>query len=329
MEVERLKAFPVGKKEGKKFAFDMATEYLKEAPVKIKYLGGGSFGRAYKVAKKDGESFVVKLLTADGMAKKDFFDLALIHDKLSVKSPRPYFVRLKDEKIPCDGYIMEYLDGKPLLFSLKYYFAPKKKRTLIGERIVDSLHELHLVKSDKFGDAQNPMFDAWIDYYKPFAYRVLCQARKYANAGELSKKITLVMERAWDMFDKIFCEAPQTACLIHGDLNVGNVLISKKGDIAFIDPLSSLFADVEYDLFQFYNLTGRRFFLGKIYRRKYGESSHIEDKLAFYALWNEVFCFIKSGVIIPLIMNPLVHNMKRRLKILSGQGNESSIKKKK
>ena len=61
MEVDRLKAFPVGKKEGKKFAFDMATEYLKEAPVKIKYLGGGSFGRAYKVAKKDGESFVVKL----------------------------------------------------------------------------------------------------------------------------------------------------------------------------------------------------------------------------------------------------------------------------
>lgn len=37
------------------------------------------------------------------------------------------------------------------------------------------------------------------------------------------------------------------------------------------------------------------------------------QKLAFYGLWNEVYCYIKSGVV-NLIMNPLVKNMTKRPK---------------
>ena len=40
------------------------------------------------------------------------------------------------------------------------------------------------------------------------------------------------------------------------------------------------------------------------------------QKLAFYGLWNEVFCYIRSGVLIGLIMDPLVKNMNKRLKEL-------------
>ena len=77
----------------------------------------------------------------------------------------------------------------------------------------------------------------------------------------------------------------------------------------FIDPLNSMYADREYDLFQFNNLTGKRFFLCDTYLKKYGASEKAEQKLAFYALWNEVYCFIKAGTLIPFIMNPLVKNM--------------------
>ena len=38
------------------------------------------------------------------------------------------------------------------------------------------------------------------------------------------------------------------------------------------------------------------------------------QKLAFYGLWNEVYCYIKSGVSVNLIMNPLVKNMTKRPK---------------
>lgn len=43
--------------------------------------------------------------------------------------------------------------------------------------------------------------------------------------------------------------------------------------------------------------------------QKYGASEKAEQKLAFYALWNEVYCFVKAGTLIPFIMNPLVKNM--------------------
>ena len=84
----------------------------------------------------------------------------------------------------------------------------------------------------------------------------------------------------------------------------------------FIDPLNSAYADREYDLFQFDNLTGKRFFLRETYIEKYGASRYCMQKLAFYGLWNEVFCYIRSGVLIGLIMDPLVKNMNKRLKEL-------------
>lgn len=115
-------------------------------------------------------------------------------------------------------------------------------------------------------------------------------------------------------FDVIFSEKVTDACLIHGDLNIANIMVGKGYEITgFIDPLNSMYADREYDLFQFDNLTGKRFALRETYVRKFGGSKRIMQKLAFYGLWNEVFCFIKSGVLVGLIMNPLVKNMRKRL----------------
>ena len=122
------------------------------------------------------------------------------------------------------------------------------------------------------------------------------------------------MRAAWDKFDMIFSEEVKEACLIHGDLNVGNIMVGKGYRITgFIDPLNSAYADMEYDLFQFDNLTGKRFFLRETYIKKYGASQYCMQKLAFYGLWNEVYCYIKSGVLVNLIMKPLVKNMNKRL----------------
>ena len=83
--------------------------------------------------------------------------------------------------------------------------------------------------------------------------------------------------------------------------------------IAFFGVYFFVRSEFGIDLFQFRNLTGKRFKLTETYLKKYGASGDCEDKLAFYGLWNEVYCFIRSGVLIPTIMNPLVRNMKRRL----------------
>ena len=293
MLIDRLIPFPLDKAAGKEYAKRVFKDFYGESAVRAEYLGGGSFGKAYAVKGKVGE-VVVKFMLCDGMLEKETADLSLIGEKLQVKCPKVLYVRKKDEHIPYDCYVMEKIEGKPLIFSVKHFFASRKK---------------------KFGQIENPTCDKWTDYYRPFAEKVLSKAEMYAEKGELDGHIVSVMKKFMEKFDVVFAEEPDKPRLIHGDLNVCNIMV-KDGEIAFIDPLNSLYADVEYDLFQFYNLTGKRFFLGKIYRQKYGESAFCEAKLAFYGLWNEVFCFIKSGIVVPFIMNPLVKNAEKILKIL-------------
>lgn len=315
MIVDRIMTIALDKMTAANYAAKAFEEYSNKKAVKVKYLGGGSFGIAFKVKDRDGESVVIKFMRADKMMEKEVFDLDLLGKNCPLDMPKVLFSRKKDDKIPVDCYGMTVMQGKPLLSSLCAFLSSERKRRAIGEKIVDALHGIHSVKSDKFGDTLNPDCDTWLDCYKPFAKQVLDKAVEFEKKGELSKEIIDTMKTAWQKFDIIFEEKVEDACLIHGDLNTMNIL--KCGDkISFIDPLNSMYADREYDLFQFDNLYGKRFFLSQTYRKKYGESRRCDDKLAFYGLWNEVFCVIKAGTLIPFIMNPLVKNMKKRLETL-------------
>lgn len=312
MIVDRIMTVALDKKTAAKYAAYAFEEYARQKAVKVKCLGGGSFGLAYRVDSKDGKSVVIKFMRADKMMEKEVFDLDLLGKNCPLEMPKVLFVREKDGVIPVDCYGMTVMQGKPLLTSLSDILAPERKRRETAERIVDALHRIHCVKNAKFGDTLNPDCERWLDYYRPFAKKVLDKAVEFEKKGELSAEIVATMIRAWEKFDVIFDEEVSDACLIHGDLNIMNIL--KKGDkISFIDPLNSMYADREYDLFQFDHILGKRFFLSDTYRKKYGESRRCDDKLAFYALWNEVFCVIKAGVLVPVIMNPLVKNMKGRL----------------
>lgn len=317
MEVKRITPVPLTNDDGKKYAALAAQSHFGKKAAEVKYLGGGSFGKAFMVTFGDDSKIVVKFLRAKGMIQKEAHDVELLSESCPVKIPKVLFVREADEKIPVDCYAMEMMEGKNACTDVSFYLSSRKKRKEFAENVTSALHSIHSHRSDRFGDTMNPVYETWIDCYKPFAEAVLCEARALYEKGELSGKIMDTMEAAWEKFDVIFSEPVTEACLIHGDLNIANIMIDEKGKLAgFIDPLNSMYADREYDLFQFYNLNGEHFFLGKTYRKKYGESRHCDDKLAFYGLWNEVFCLIKSGVIIGFIMNPLVKNMNRRLKNL-------------
>lgn len=123
------------------------------------------------------------------------------------------------------------------------------------------------------------------------------------------------MERAWDAFDFIFSEPVPAASLIHGDLNVMNVLADKNlKPTAIIDPLESRWADKEYDLFQLRNLTGDRFSLYETYKKNYPVSEKVDLKTAFYGLYHEVYAYISSETKVNLILMPLIRRMHQELK---------------
>lgn len=315
--VERITATALDKKTAKRYAAQIASEQYGRAARKIKYLGGGSFGRAFGVLGNDGKRFVIKFLRVNGRMEKETHDLALLAQSCrSVKLPRVLFTRKADDEIPVDCYGMERIDGKNALFSLGMLLMRKSRRLRFADEVTSALHEIHECTSDKFGDTLRPEYDTWLDFYKPRAQAILNKAEELFANGELAEKVITAMRAAWQNFDRIFCESPDKACLIHGDLNIANIMVERGEIRGFIDPLDSMYADREYDLFQFDNLTGKHFFLRETYTRKYGASKHCDDKCAFYGLFHEVYCYITSGVLVNMIMDPLVKTMNKRLKEL-------------
>lgn len=123
------------------------------------------------------------------------------------------------------------------------------------------------------------------------------------------------MQTAWENFDYIFSEPVKEASLIHGDLNVMNVMSDKRLNItAIIDPLECKWADKEFDLFQLRNLTGECFGLYEAYKRKYPVSEKCDLKCAFYAVYHEVYCLISTGTNTEIILAAAVKRLKRELK---------------
>ena len=280
-----------------------------------KFLGGGSFGRAVKIVTAD-ESFVIKLLLSPGMLEKEVFDLSLLQNACPVPMPKVLFTHPSSEKIPVDGYAMTLIPGKSALLSPLLYLSGKGVRMRFADEVTSALHAVHCVTNGKFGDTMHPDHSSWDEVYRPFARDIAEKTRLAVSAGELPQSVGRAAEAAWERYDDIFCEEVNAASLIHGDLNTANIMVSKRRLTGLIDPLNCMWADREYDLFQFDNLTGKRFSLSDTYIKKYGASKMVRQKLAFYGLFNEVYCFFKSGALIPLIMNPLVKNMFAQLKTL-------------
>ena len=313
MKVERITAIPLDKSTAYDYSAAIAKEQFGKPAEKIRYLGGGSFGRAFGVKFADGRKFVIKFLRAKDMHVKEAHDLTLLAANCTVEIPKVLFIRNADAKIPVDCYGMEYIDGKPAFMAFGMLFQSKRKRLAFADEVTTALHGIHGKTNEKFGDTLRPDCPTWQEYYKPFAKAVLEKAEEMYEKKTISRKIILIMRRAWRKFDVIFSEKVEEACLIHGDLNVVNIMVENHKISGFIDPLNSMYADREYDLFQFDNLTGKRFHLRETYIRKYGASRYCDVKCAFYGLWNEVYCYIKSGVLVNVIMNPLIKNMRRRL----------------
>lgn len=315
-KVERIQPIPLEKEDAIGYAKKVVFEQMGRTAARVKYLGGGSFGMAFEVESDDGEQVVVKFLRASNMLEKEIFDLKLLYDSSPIRFPKVIFSRKADDAIPADCYAMDKIEGSTAFSSyIARLLMSKRKKQAFADKVTTALHAIHCHTNDKFGDTLCPDCDNWLDFYKPFAGAVMDKAQELSKSGEISEKIVSVMQEAWSKFDVIFSEDVIEACLIHGDLNLANIMVDDNFEISgFIDPLNSAYADKEYDLFQFDNLFGKSFKLRKTYIKKYGASNNCDVKCAFYGLWNEVYCYIKSGMLFGMIMNPLVKNMKKQLK---------------
>lgn len=282
----------------------------------ISFISAGSYGKVFKCT-DDSKSYALKIYFKDNTAESEYLSLKKLSQCRKIHIPDVYFYGLKNNTVPFDYLCMEYIDGKNALMNIRLLFASKKKKRAFADRVTDALLDIHKIQGEKFGDIQNPQYESWIDYYRDFAEKIYSEALIKNSEKKFDGYILKTMTKAIERFDDIFCEEVSAPVLIHGDLNVMNIMVDKSlMPVAFIDPLNSIYADREYDLFQLKNLTGNAFNLYNVYKEKYPVSENCNIKCAFYSLFNEAMVYLNTGRYTKAIMTAAVRNMEKKLSAL-------------
>ena len=172
--------------------------------------------------------------------------LNLLGNDTLIHIPTVYFTVDAGDEIPMDFIVEEYVNGTDCFTDFKKLFLTKRTKLKFANNIVDALAHWHSITNEKFGSIDNPEFDSWLDFYKPYAKDILDTALKMHTDGKINDKTIKVMQTTWKNLDYIFSEPIEHASLIHGDLNVMNVMSDGKLNItAIIDPLECRWADKE------------------------------------------------------------------------------------
>lgn len=266
---------------------------------KINYVGGGYFGYVYYAEiDKYPYRLIMKACLSPGMHINESRDLSLLRSGCPVPVPEVYFTYDETDEIPVDFICMEFMQGRDVLslFSpIKLAFTSSAKKQRFADTVIDAMGVWHDKTNDKFGTTDNAVYNNWFEYYKPFAEDILETAE--LNKTLFSQDVIDVMVNAWNNFDVIFSEPIEKPALVHGDLNVVNIMSDSDLNVtAFIDPLESKWADKEFDLFQLRNFTGDKFNLYETYKKKFPVSKMVDSKCAFYGLFNEAYCSILADI---------------------------------
>ena len=276
----------------------IAEEHLNEHIDGLKFIGGGSFGKVYKCTKTNGETIILKAYHVSGMEKTEAQQLELLGANTSVKMPQVYFTHNDDEiAVLC----MSFIDGKNAL-DPSFLLKSKTQKEEFAKDVVDGMLQWHSVKGEKFGYLENATYDSWKEFYiENKVERDLFGLKKLMDKGKYRKKNYDLLCRGLEIFKEVANE-PESPVLIHGDLNIMNIMADLKTMklTGFIDPCGSMWADREYDLFQFLNMWGNAFKLYDTYKSKCEMSEHCDFKVAFYGALHENSMRLKGGLIVPV-----------------------------
>lgn len=276
----------------------IAKEKLNTKISNMKFIGGGSFGKVYKCTKADGETIILKAYHVSGMETTEANQLQILGKNTSVKMPKVYFTYNDDEiAVMC----MSFIDGKNAL-DPSFLLKSKSQKQKFANDVVDGMLQWHNVKGEKFGYLENATYDSWKEFYlENKVLKDLAGLKKLMDEGKYSKKNYDLLCRGLDIFKEVVNE-PEHPVLIHGDLNIMNIMADPKDMMltGFIDPCGSMWADNEYDLFQILNMWGNAYNLYDTYKSKCKMSEHCDFKVAFYGALHENSMRLKGGLIVPV-----------------------------
>lgn len=285
---------------------------LNKEAIKIKFIGGGSYGRVYKATLSDGEIIAVKAYLLQGMHSEEAYQLDFLAKNTRVKMPTVLFTYEDDNTAIL---AMSFVSGQNVLNPL-YLLKSKSQKQRFADEVISGMLEWHSVTNDKFGSLSKPTYDSWYDYYKTEKQEPWLKALKnLSDNGKFSKKKMLLLYDATKLFNELPKENT-TPVLIHADLNIMNIMADPKTFklTAFIDPCGSIWADREYDLFQLRNMWGDAYGLYETYKRKCQLSEFADFRVAYYGAMLEASMRLKGGHVIPLWEDLNFARLKKEMK---------------
>jgi len=280
----------------------------------LKFIGGGSFGKVFKGNLSDGSLIILKVYRIKDMNKNEAKQLEILSKNTTMTMPQVYFTYDGDG---VEMMAMSFIEGSNALNPM-FLLKTKAQKKSFADSVTDGMSELHSTTNDKFGPIDNPTYDSWLEYYEEnILTPKLNGLKELSKKGKYSKKKYETLFKAAEFY-RSTVEEPEKAVLIHGDLNIMNIMADKKTMKlnGFIDPCNSLWADREYDLFQLLNMWGNSFYLYDTYKSKFELSEYCDFKVAFFGAINEAGCLLTSGVHMPLWEILCFNRLKKEMKKL-------------
>lgn len=291
---------------------DVIFEKLNKRAADFKFIGGGSYGRVYKVTLSDGDVIAIKGYKLQEMQNEEALQLSFLSKNTSVKMPEVLFTYEDNDTAIL---AMSFVEGQNVLMP-NFLFKSKSQKQKFADEVISGMLEWHSVTNDKFGSLSNPVYDSWYEYYKTEKQEPWLKAlNELAENGKFSKKKMNLLFAATELFNKLPQENTKPV-LIHADLNIMNIMADPKTFklMAFIDPCGSMWADREYDLFQFRNMWGDAYGLYETYKRKCKTSEFTDFRVAYYGTMLEASMRLKVGHIFPIWEDLNFARLKKEMK---------------
>ncbi len=300
----------------------VAPKELSAEITEMKFIGGGSFGKVFKVELSDGRTVAVKAFRRQGANLEEAAQLKILAVNTSVKMPEVLFT-YNDDTVALMA--MSFIEGKNVL-EPTFLFKSKKQKNDFAKAVVKGMSEWHAVKGEAFGFIDGEKYGTWLECYKKEKQEPWLKGlSELADNGKFSrKKLSLLLE-ATKLFEELYAE-PECPVLIHADLNIMNIMADPKAFelTGFIDPCGAMWADREYDLFQLRNMWGDCYGIYEEYKKQNTLSEYADFKIAYYAALHEASCRLQGGLIMPLWEMLCNRRLKKEMKKLGSCGAKSS-----
>ena len=264
----------------------------------MKFIGGGSFGKVFKVILSDGRTVAVKAFRRQGANLEEATQLKILAKHTSIPMPEVLFT-YNDDAVALMG--MSFIEGKNVL-EVSFLLKNKKQKDDFAKKVVKGMSEWHSVKGEAYGFIDGKKYTTWLECYKKEKQEPWLKGlSELTKNGKFSKKKLNLLLEATELFDTVSAE-PEHPVLIHADLNIMNIMADPVSFelTGFIDPCGAMWADREYDLFQLRNMWGDAYGIYEEYKRQHNLSELADFRIAYYAALHEASCRLQGGLIMPL-----------------------------